>query len=799
MSVAMPELAADVSSHRRDRIWAGVLVTACFAIFALSPVEQAGDLRFTRLTAAQQSLLAALLSAAAAGAFFAIARTLLPAAASLLVALAGALGTPVWSTASRAPWSHTWALLFASFGVLALLRAQAGIDRWRPFLLASLWSAAFLARPAFAIPLAAVGALLLWTRPRLFVPYALGLGAWLAGVVAFGRAFLGTWWPAHLAPGHLGLENAASAALGSWLSPSRGLVPYVPVVLFVLYASVRYPPREALRPLRVLAAAVIAGHTLLLSAHPLWWGGHCYGPRLMTDVVPWLVLLAVLAMDGHREAGHQRWTALERLSALGLLALGVLVHARGAFSAATQEWNYRPRSVDVATERLWDWRRPQALAGWLSAPDPQGAPALALGQAVDLRRPENEEYLGEGWSIGEAGQRWALGPEARIAFALPGTSDIVLRLDAEPFLVAGRLAQQAVGIELNGQPVGSWRLRSHGFRTHSVRLPRTLQAPQDRVRLRFPDAASPHSLGQGDDRRLLALAVRTMRVEPLPLLERGQPVAFAEDGAAPYLGGGWGEPEDRHRWTEGPEAELWFAARDADAAVLRLSLSPFVVPGHRDRQRLRIELNGWKADEQEMTDGALRQVSAVLPSGVLGPDNVLRLHLPDAPTSAPPDPRIDPRPLGVAVHSFVMEDLPLYPAGGSIDPQSTDAGAFLVDGWAWEDQGRLSPRWALGPRARLAFVLEGTGARVLRLDLEPFLAQALASQRVGLVLNGVRLAGLELRLDRRDEYPIALAPGVLSRHNVLTIELPDARSAKELGLGDDPRRLGVVVHGVRLE
>ena len=42
------------------------------------------------------------------------------------------------------------------------------------------------------------------------------------------------------------------------------------------------------------------------------WGGHCYDPRPMADVVPWLLLLAVLALDGHRAAGHE----LDRAGAL---------------------------------------------------------------------------------------------------------------------------------------------------------------------------------------------------------------------------------------------------------------------------------------------------------------------------------------------------------------------------------------------------------------------------------------------------------------------------------------------------
>ena len=36
---------------------------------------------------------------------------------------------------------------------------------------------------------------------------------------------------------------------------------------------------------------------LLVSKWSIWWGGHCYGPRLLTDIVPCLMLLMLPAMD----------------------------------------------------------------------------------------------------------------------------------------------------------------------------------------------------------------------------------------------------------------------------------------------------------------------------------------------------------------------------------------------------------------------------------------------------------------------------------------------------------------------
>jgi hypothetical protein len=107
--------------------------------------------------------------------------------------------------------------------------------------------------------------------------------------------------------------------------------------------------------------------------------------------------------------------------------------------------------------------------------------------------------------------------------------------------------------------------------------------------------------------------------------------------------------------------------------------------------------------------------------------------------------------------------------------------------------------WAVAPRARLAFALEAPGARVLHLDVEPFAAPGRPRQRLELALNGARLATLELNEGARDEFPIALPPGLLARHNVLSFQLPDALSPAALGLGADQRPLGVVVRSVRLE
>jgi hypothetical protein len=90
----------------------------------------------------------------------------------------------------------------------------------------------------------------------------------------------------------------------------------------------------------------------------VWWGGHSFGPRLLADVLPALVLGLVPVWRTVWRPGPRRWLAGAAFAA------SVLVEAVGAFhypSPRHVEWNWTPKDVDWAHERLWDWRDPQLL------------------------------------------------------------------------------------------------------------------------------------------------------------------------------------------------------------------------------------------------------------------------------------------------------------------------------------------------------------------------------------------------------------------------------------------------------
>jgi hypothetical protein len=113
-----------------------------------------------------------------------------------------------------------------------------------------------------------------------------------------------------------------------------------------------------------LALGCVTLHTLVIASWSMWWGGHAYGPRLMTDVVPWLALLGIAGLRAMLDAPSPRPRARRREIVAGapLVAASLAANAPGALVRATFLWNAEP-DVDRHSERLWDWRRPQMLAG----------------------------------------------------------------------------------------------------------------------------------------------------------------------------------------------------------------------------------------------------------------------------------------------------------------------------------------------------------------------------------------------------------------------------------------------------
>jgi hypothetical protein len=316
--------------------------------------------------------LAAILMATFAALAFATSRLLLPELWSLAIAAAAAFGTQVFSTASRSVWSDTWGILLIGAGVFLLLDAASRKVPTRAALLGAALSLAYVVRPTNAAAAAGAGALLLLTEHRAVVPFAATTALVVGLFLSLSWSMYGQPLPPYFTDQHIVFQTPGTNLAGHFFSPSRGLLVYVPALLAVGWGLVRYRRTLRFRPLLGLAVFVTMVHFVVLAGFWDWWGGHSYGPRLCTSLVPWFVVLAILAADAARGALAARGPrasdrAFGAVTAI-LCAISVAMNSVGALSWEADRWNVTPDNIDVDTARLWSWQRPQFLSPFVPAP-----------------------------------------------------------------------------------------------------------------------------------------------------------------------------------------------------------------------------------------------------------------------------------------------------------------------------------------------------------------------------------------------------------------------------------------------
>jgi hypothetical protein len=356
-----------------------ILSIPLVALLNLSGLSASSNHRFNfDAEDAMQRIIAAFLMAALISIFFRAARLLLPLRWSILIALGAAFGTPVWSSLSRALWGQTWAVFLTGYLVYRLLEDSTSVRPLSGTIAATLASWIFFTRPTGAIVIIGVTVYLAVCRKQLLVPWLAAGTFWLICFVVFSFIVYRTLLPPYYYAHFLHPRYILEATIGILFSPSRGLFIFIPMTLWVLFLLMRNRGSIRYRALTSLAVGVSLGHLLLIASDIQWWGGFCYGPRLMSDLIPWLVLLAIIACDAEMHRRPSRFVppgmpilSMSRwIKALGLLALviSIFMNGAGALSKDTLLWNVRDVNVDKHPEKIWDWKRPQFLAWARGAP-----------------------------------------------------------------------------------------------------------------------------------------------------------------------------------------------------------------------------------------------------------------------------------------------------------------------------------------------------------------------------------------------------------------------------------------------
>lgn len=283
---------------------------------------------------------------------------------SVPTVMACAVGSDMWVVASQATWQHGPAA-FCLIGAMLLLRADPPLS---PIRLAAggLATATLVACRLMDVVFAlAIFAYLARVQPRglaWFLPAPILVAALLLwyNLYFFGDPIGGQ---AQLEQIHRSSHNVEGpwsgnpieGAVGTLFSPNRGLFVFSPWILMALMALPATARAVAPHRLIVWLLWAIVPFFLILSKYSVWWGGHCFGPRYWTDVIPLFAILLGFALDW----ASRRARALLPVYALTIL-FAITVQAIGAFCFPSS-WNLKPTNVDLDHARLWEWRDNELL------------------------------------------------------------------------------------------------------------------------------------------------------------------------------------------------------------------------------------------------------------------------------------------------------------------------------------------------------------------------------------------------------------------------------------------------------
>jgi hypothetical protein len=295
------------------------------------------------------------------------------------VALVYALGTSTWSVSSQGLWAHGPAALFLATALCCLLYADE-----RSWLLDAAGLVAGLMVAARSITALMAGAILGYVFQRDLRRGARALGLLAVAMTPFVAYNLWTFGALEGGYARMHADFKADGWAGTWstplwqglagllVSPSRGLFVYSPILLIAvggLVAALRHHPR---RLLFGWLAAGLGASLLVLSKYSVWYGGASFGPRLLTDFLPALVMFLAPSWRWlERRASLKAAVTVLFIVSLGVQAIGAFYHP----SPRELDWNTSPPDIPN-TMRFWDWKDTQLTRLLRNGPRPMGFGSL---------------------------------------------------------------------------------------------------------------------------------------------------------------------------------------------------------------------------------------------------------------------------------------------------------------------------------------------------------------------------------------------------------------------------------------
>ncbi len=282
--------------------------------------------------------------------------------ASLIITTVSFFGSSLISTMGTGLWNIDYAVLFEVLSILYLVLYSTGrIKTFNSYLLGVLLFSAYFSRPT-AAPFVFLMSLYVFIKYRqIFVRLALEFLFFFLIVVVFSKINISRLLPFYLEPNRIWHPISWWAVYINLLSPSRGILVFSPFFTIIFLSALFF--KNIMRNLIFwLSLLWFFINLLVVGTKVAYWGGHSYGPRLLTDAIPALILITFLLWNETFKMPNRRFKNIFIISYLLLGLLGIFINTKqGLYNTYAASWNSKT-NIDRNLKFLSDWRFPQFLA-----------------------------------------------------------------------------------------------------------------------------------------------------------------------------------------------------------------------------------------------------------------------------------------------------------------------------------------------------------------------------------------------------------------------------------------------------
>ena len=361
--------------------------------------------------------------------------------------------------------------------------------------------------------------------------------ATFSGMLFFALAYYSQWEYHHFYPGQYNFsvtlyplysKHLLSGLAGILISPSRGLFIFSPIFVLTFAGSIYYFKSLYRNPLFWTGITWFILHIYLISCWGMWWGSGSFGYRLLTDILPALILLSILVV---KQFPHQI-TELSRPLCAVIILVGlfcILVNTgQGLYNKNTAKWNGYP-NIDRNQEYLWDWKYPQFLATHASLEkrfsEHISRQPIGTVKILGVIKADSEDGVFVNWSGYEQQNRfrWSDGKRVSIRLDIDGISHFENSYDLQLRLTAGTYKAQSITVRINDHEAGKIETDFNGsiaeyvFPISKSMLEKNFQAGTISLVVEFhiPGAISPSEIegSNSKDPRVMGISFYELKLE----------------------------------------------------------------------------------------------------------------------------------------------------------------------------------------------------------------------------------------------------------------------------------------------